>query len=721
MRRNREHHRQRDAAPALDIRMGRISERSNVADNGEITVIASSDAAVDMGGVREVLSHEDGAIHMESARTVLFNHDRDQPIGQILSLDLRGSELHARLRIREDARAANGVSLRGAVRDGDIEGISIGYTWRDDDAEFDRKEQTITVHRWMLREISITPTQADIAAKVTGRARSLADRSTQTGKNPKEERTMGFDAWLKARGFDPDEITDEQRAALQKDYDAELKREADEAKKREMIAQSAGTITLREGGDEAARANEIAEARQRAEAAERTLTLTRAAQGFGINCDGEDLGRFESVEAGLQWLTERKAKQEAEGNPDLGGIQARSRIDYDQVDKAREAVDIAIAQRVGLLTNEERSSIGQNPLVGRSYLDMASRWLGMLGVRNAHDWDRRDLAMVALGQTRNISTMARRDAANVLSGDYASFVTLDAITKIVARGYEMGAGSVNYQVWSERNIVPDFKAVKVGSLGTGNLQETAEGIAFPELEKSEGVYSEEAKMWGGTLFLTLQALVNDDTGEFDRSLRQAGAIAQKTIDKRVYQKLLRGTTQTSDTSTWTSNTTTGDIQYTTADTAYAARVALDAVIAAMMNKIGQDGNPLGNTPRYLLCAPGIAGQARSITGGVAPGQVNTHTPVAGDIQVVPSVWLNTNSGLTGADSAHYYLVADPMQVTGMLVNFIRGMEGVQVMEFDSGPQAARGWKIFQAFEASLVSQANSAGTTIIAAAQQGVD
>jgi hypothetical protein len=140
-----------------------------------------------------------------------------------------------------------------------------------------------------------------------------------------------------------------------------------------------------------------------------------------------------------------------------------------------------------------------------------------------------------------------------------------------------------------------------------------------------------------------------------------------------------------------------------------------------MTKTGQDGEPLGTTPAFLLVAPGLAGQARGLVGGLAPGQTTVHQPAAGDLQVIMSPYLTTGSGLTGADSAHYYLLADPNEVTTLMVNFITGMETPQVMEYDAGATVARNWKIFQFFEADLVYQANSAGTDIIAGAQQGTD
>jgi hypothetical protein len=430
---------------------------------------------------------------------------------------------------------------------------------------------------------------------------------------------------------------------------------------------------------------------------------------YGVPADDVvGMSMAEAKEHVLTQLAERVS-----GDPEQRAV---TTVTADAGDKAIRAADNYLLSKCRFAKPDNG-----NPLVGRGIREAGVRWAEMQGVRNARDWSKRDQAHFAIGDFRNMSSRAARDAANLTTASFTSFVNLDSITKIVASGFEQGGRAINYQLFTDRQTVPDFRQYNIGSLGTGNLEQTAENVAFPELDKSEGVYQNTVKMWGGTLSLSVQALVNDDTNQFERSLRQAGAIAQKTINRRVYQKLLMGTSSDEDTSTWTNNTTTGDIQYTTADGAYGARAALDDVIAALMTKTGQDGNPLGTVPAFLLVAPGLAGQARGITGGIAPGQVTEQQPTAGDLTVVPSPWLASGSGLTGADSAHYYLLADPNEVTALVINEIVGMESPQVMEYDAGAVAAKKWKIYHAFEADLVSQANSAATTIIAGAQQGTD
>jgi hypothetical protein len=294
-----------------------------------------------------------------------------------------------------------------------------------------------------------------------------------------------------------------------------------------------------------------------------------------------------------------------------------ARITADHADKQVAAFSDAMLSRSGLKAIDK-----QNPYSGRSMTDMAIKYAKSMGVRSAEDWTKKDAAHFILGENSQVSGM-RGDSANITTGNFTSFVMLDAITKIVIKGYESQPSGLTSNAGNkiyDTQTVPDFKSFRLGGMGTANLIETVENTAFPELVKTDGVYSDTAKMWGGTLSLSIQALVNDDTGAFDRSLKQSGAIAAKTQEKRLVQKFLRGIA-TIDLSTWTNNTTAGcTLVYTTGDTISAARANISRAGVAMMNRIGLDGNPTGNMPKFLLCGPTNSLYARGLLTSVG-GQV----------------------------------------------------------------------------------------------------
>lgn len=446
--------------------------------------------------------------------------------------------------------------------------------------------------------------------------------------------------------------------------------------------------------------------------AERAALRTEAkeiaalARSVGLNAD--DFMGMSKADAQVAMLAAR-AKKDAEkvpepAQPATPGI----RMGEDVADKQRDAFAEATLARCGF-----KGQTDGNPYAGKTILDQVRVYARNVGVRGYENWGRKDLAHFALNETSQISGF--RDAANIINANFASFVVLNAVTKVVLKGYEMGAAQTQYQRITTTQSVPDFKTYYLGALGTGNLQQTAENVAFPELIKSEGVYSNTAKMWGGTLSLTLQALINDDTGQFDRSLRSAGMIAQKTRDRRTFQKLLMGTATSTGSSTWTSNTTSGcSPVWTTADTLAAARAKVNKGIIDLMNKVGLDGNPLGTQTRFLVGGPTVGAYLAGLQYG-APGQT-VGNAYAGQTELVISQWMEA-SALTGYSTTTFYALGDPETASGLIISSIAGYESPQVQEYDAGAVGARKWKVWDAFEVDLP-YLTVGSTATIAAAQQ---
>ena len=166
-------------------------------------------------------------------------------------------------------------------------------------------------------------------------------------------------------------------------------------------------------------------------------------------------------------------------------------------------------------------------------------------------------------------------------------------------------------------------------------------------------------------------------------------------------------------STWTGNTTAAPLTATTNDQVIAARANLAKVESALMQKLGLDGNPTGNMAAFYLAGP-TAGLYLAGLLNQAPGQIVANS---GQAELVVSPWLEAAT-ITGYSTTSYYVVADPALVDGLILTELAGLNGPQVMEYDQGSTLARGWKIFDAFEADLFWAANAAGTNIIFGAQQ---
>jgi hypothetical protein len=614
-------------------RTAEIRAEALTADTGDLNILASTSDPVNMGGWREVLSHDANCVDMSTASALLINHNPDQIAGPVRNCAADGKVMRCVAQVLPGAKLESGITVREAIACGALRGVSIGYTYANSDTVVDQSTRTVTVNKWRLLEVSLTPIPADATAAIQ---RSFP-------------------------GVPMPEIATPDHSA-------------------ELAALKASNARLE------------VENRVRALAGE-----------HGVDAKGLDFNQPEAALVGE--LLKRKAS--AERSVPAAAITPAT-IGWDEADKNVAAIGEAFAARCGV--GEVKAG---NPYAGRSLCDIARKYGRTIGLKT-EDWTKRDIAHFILGERDMVAGM--RDAANVTTSNFSTFVFLNAITKIVAKGFESSAkgliGASGAPIY-DTQTVPDFKQFTVGGLGIGNLQETAENIAFPELTKTEGAYNSTAKMWGGTMSLTLQALISDDTAAFERGLRQAGAIAQKTIDRRMVQKFLRGIA-TTDASTWTSNTTSGCTPvWTTSDTLAAARKNIGLANAALQVKVGLDGNPIGNMGRFLF-APPTAGLYLAGLLNQAPGQTVANT---GNFELVVSPWLES-SGITGNSTTSYYVIADPALVTGLMLSKISGYESPQVQEYDAGAVGARKWKIWMPFEADLFWDTNAAGTSVIPAAQQ---
>lgn len=579
-------------------------------ESGELRLLASTNEPVNVGGYREILVHDAGSIDMSSCRSLLLNHDKDQIIGGVRSMKVDNGQLRATVFVVESARTASGTSVRELVKAGALRGVSIGYVRDLDKATFDERSNTLTVSNWSLREITLTPTPADIRAQVV---RSLptsirASNSADSVAAPAAEK----------KGKMPDDIKP------QDNIPAALK------------------------NDEAARAAEIAAVRAERDALHLRNQINTIAESHGLR--GSEFHASKSIDEAVRAMTEAKAKALA-SDVKVSGV--RIEAGSDQTDKLNDECVTELMK-------------------GRSVLDIARKHARATGAK-ADDMTRNDLAGYVLN--KDVPGMSKRvSAPNVTSSMFNTVVLANIMDKSVFQGFT--AGETTYQLWCGRRTVADFKQFAAGALDSGNLVQTAEGLAFPELGKAEASYNGTLGLWGATISLSFQALVNDDLGEFMRMLNRAGQIAARTIDKNVIA-VLEGLT-------WTGNTTTASPLGTTG--------SVDKVRAAFDRKTGPAGEILGNRPKFLL-APSILRKA-ALQETTVVQALPLATAVNTDLQTIVNPYLTQ---ATTASESKYYLIGNNALVDTITVAFLQGAETPMVMEYDAGAVAKRSWKIMQAF------------------------
>lgn len=150
-----------------------IEIRAAVADDGGIELVASTDAPLEMRGWFERLSHGPGAIDHGACRSLLVNHDANQIVGRVDEIRSDGRTLVVRATVSPDAKLQSGVNVRDAIKQGMLRGVSIGYSYGNDDVEYEEASRTLTVKRWRLLEATLTPIPADAAAHVRSLPESI--------------------------------------------------------------------------------------------------------------------------------------------------------------------------------------------------------------------------------------------------------------------------------------------------------------------------------------------------------------------------------------------------------------------------------------------------------------------------------------------------------------------------------------------------------------------
>ena len=414
------------------------------------------------------------------------------------------------------------------------------------------------------------------------------------------------------------------------------------------------------------------------------------ARKLGLPAD--DFLHLSLADANGAMLEAISARDAAAGGKPAAPVVPRIEVGEEHNEKAAKRMVGAILHQAGFradkrdVTFDDGSTLKSlqdgNELRGMTMTDMIRSTLSLVGEKT-DKLNRHDLAAYALG---------KRDAANTSTGFFTGFVFNNIATKAVTVGFQADEQNYVYPILSARNVVPDYKAFAVGTLGLGLLEETVENAAFPELDKAEGSFQSQVKMWGGTLSLSEQAIVSDDTRQFMTNLGKAGMLAQNTIERQFFETLMGYSFS------GVNVTASAGIGYTTADGIHAARTNLSKVESDLMSKLGTNAQPTLAALKYLLVPTPLFGQAKALMGPVAPGQQNNFV---NELEVLRSPYLALSS-ITGNSATSYYGFADPNRATGIMLSTVAGIDTPRVEQYDPGAVAALKWKIYLPFKVDVV-------------------
>lgn len=311
----------------------------------------------------EILSHQEGAVDLTRLNEIgvlLFNHNRDQVIGQILSteLDSQAGRCTAMVRFDTDEESEK---IYQKVQSGTLKGVSVGYMVNEFEVEkSNQKDQpdVYTATRWMPYEISIVSIPADATVGV---GRSVENIYYGNMPEEKEEaKSMG--------NMNPENTNEPVNVEAQARAAVELERQ-------------------------------------------RVDGIMSACRSFGMDPD-EYIRSGISLEDANKKILQKLAEERTATNVS---------VQLDEADKFRAAATDGLAMRCGLAV--EKPAAGASDFRGKRMLNLAAECLERSGVSNARDMDENMLVREALTGTGQFAGILSNVANKSMAQSYQSAPT----------------------------------------------------------------------------------------------------------------------------------------------------------------------------------------------------------------------------------------------------------------------------------------------------------
>lgn len=595
---------------------------------------------------------------------ILFAHDMERIVGQSDSVKIDGT----------------GVRLTGVVTGDNADAAEVtsqarnGFKWRASVGasvlrrEFVEAGKKVTVNGRELSGPIIVSRETELlevsfVAIGADNATSAAVAASRSLGNPSGDNPMGFDEWLKAKGFDPAALSDTQTASLRLAYDAEHK----------TTATAASTATT---------ATTAAPSTPPVDAFSQMMADTRA--------NLERQSRINDIAA--RWIADRPGQIDEIERITKAAL-ASPKTDADQFELAlmrdlRANAGMVISSRSG----------GADRL-GPKILEAAVCMSGRLPDLESH-FDERTLQLAhdqyphGIGLCEVMLVVARQNGYTGLSASdlrsllryafapnlraNAGFSTLDiagilssSANKFIRPAFE-AVESAWKMIAGVRNL-RDFKTHTTYSL-TGDLmyEKVGAGGEIPHGTLGDESYTLRADTYGKMLAITRKDLINDDLGALTRVPTRLGRGAALKINDVFWTEFL------ADVATFY---TTGRGNYFEGAATNLQSSSLKTAVEKFRRQTDPDGKPLGVSPRFLVVPPELEITADELmtstfvnTGGAATTEkVPNRNVWSGKFDVVMSTYLS-NSSYTGYSTTAWYLLADPRDLPVIEIGFLNGRD-----------------------------------------------
>lgn len=368
-----------------------------------------------------------------------------------------------------------------------------------------------------------------------------------------------------------------------------------------------------------------------------------------------------TVDTARARIFDRMAADQAAGTgavPITSGIA----VTREESSKRTEGMSEALLQRQGLLPEGQALSDGGRLYVGSSLRELARNCLELRGER-PQGWNVEQVIERALAVSYRGDLSLRDDAMHSTS-DFGSMLG-DVANKAMRMRYDLSPRT--FLPWARRRDFNDYKVNKAVQLSEWpSLTQIGEGGEIDVITFGDTQETWVGRRYGNRFALTIEAIVNDDLGGFDRLATSAGEAAAQIQSDIVYALL-------TDNVTLADGNPVFDAAHSNVGTQGMDLDALTEMQTAMMTQLGLAGQHLNLMPRHLRVPVAILTATQQLVTSITPDTPASVNPFANRFATVEA-----EPRLDLASATAWYAFADPGQIDTVQFGFLAGTDGPRI-------------------------------------------
>lgn len=429
-------------------------------------------------------------------------------------------------------------------------------------------------------------TLEQLAAEVRRSQRQFQGGQQLPATGTREGRAMEFNAWLQARGFDPETLSDDQRQTLEAAFQAEQRDSTIHTATPYGVAHASGSL----GVDPNA---EIAQVRQ-AHAAEsqRISDIRRLCAEYGQ----ADVEPKAIAEGWTAQQTELHCLRASRPSP---AIISRSHENDCTLDALQGALILRCGGRLDNPAYQDPAAIDRLPAWLRQSINADQR-------QRAMEWAHRFADMSLLDICREAIRLDGKHVPSNRHGVIEAAFSGSALTNIFTTNVNAQllstylAATDTTMGWTSTTDVADFKTNERIRLAAGpNLKHLPRGGEADHADYSDVLESYKVSRYARQFQIDEQDVIDDMLDALSRIPTQFGAAAARLRPDMVYSIILANANLNA-TGRALFNTTDGNLDSTAALAAATLRAAIEAMMAFQENSIN-----LNIRPTHLIVPVGL--------------------------------------------------------------------------------------------------------------------